>query len=168
MIHKTTRPERTLIKKYIGKTIAISFLIVTFIISALAQDDDAIGAKVLDANNRTVGKAELITDNGEVKTNFGYYIKMWTDGGTMRIIRPQSGSRASGISCSVREYKVDVTNPRDSSKWDETGSGTATLQMAATVDVQKITATIIINKRYKGDSEFSVKESPQKFTVVLE
>lgn len=79
-----------------------------FAVPSHAQDDDTVPAKVMDSANRAVGKAELVLDTGDVKTNFGYNIKMWLEGNSkLRIVRPQSGSRSTGISCSFREYKVD-------------------------------------------------------------
>lgn len=65
--------------------------------SAFAQDDDeAVPARVLDASNRPIGKAELIPDIA-TQVNFTYRIKMWLSDGRLRVIRLQSGSRSSGI-----------------------------------------------------------------------
>src|SRR2546425_895167 len=124
----------------LGETAIAAFLVSVIAVYAFAQaDDDIVPGKVFDSGNRQIGRAELILDTGDVKTNFGYNIKLWLDGGLrLAIIRPQSGSRSSTINCSFREYKVDPKNPKDSSRWNETGSGTATLRMPATGDVQKI------------------------------
>ncbi len=154
----------------IRKITLAALLLATFMLPAFGQDDDeAIPGKVMDAGNKQVGKADLILDTGDVKTNFGYNIKLWLDGGSrLRLIRPQSGSRSSTITCSFREYKVDARNPKDSTKWDETGSGTATLQMPASGDVQKITATMTLTKKVVGDDEVPANDKPQKFTIVLD
>lgn len=154
----------------IRKITIAALLLAAFVLPAVGQDDDeAIPGKVMDAANKQVGKADLILDTGDVKTNFGYNIKLWTDGGSrLRMIRPQSGSRSSTITCSFREYKVDPKNPKDSSKWDETGSGTATLQMPASGDVQKISVSLTLTKKVVGDDEVAVSEKPQKFVVVLD
>jgi hypothetical protein len=167
---KTTRSSFFATKDVFSKITIIAFLLAAFMIPAFAQDDDeAIPGKVMDASNRQAGKAELILDTGDVKTNFGYNIKLWLDGGSrLRLIRPQSGSRSSTITCSFREYKVDPKNPKDSTKWDETGSGTATLQMPASGDVQKITVSIALTKKVVGDDEVSANEKPQKFVIVLD
>lgn len=147
-----------------------ALLLAVFVVPAFSQDDDdTIAARVLDGDNRQVGKAELILDTGDVKTNFGYYIKMWLDGGSrLRIIKPQSGSRSSTINCTFREYKVDPKNPKDDSRWDETGSGTASLQMPPTGDVQKITGSMVMTKKVAGDDEVAVNEKPQKFLIVID
>jgi hypothetical protein len=147
----------------------MAFLLAVGVTAAFSQDDDTIGAKVLDAGNRPAGKAELILDTGDVKTNFGYTIKMWLDGGSrLRIVRPQSGSRSSTIECSFREYKVDPKDPKNSSSWDETGSGTASLKMPASGDVQKIDASMTLTKKAVGDDEVAVNEKPQRFVIVLD
>lgn len=143
-------------------------LLVVGLNPALAQDDDeAVPARVLDAGNRPIGKAELIPDTA-TQVNFTYYIKMWLSDGRLRVIRLQSGSRSSGIQASFREYKYDASRPKDSSRWDETGSGTASLQMPATGDVQKITLTMTRTKKVSGDDEVAVDEPAQKFDLVLE
>lgn len=143
-------------------------LLVVSLNPALAQDDDeAVPARVLDAGNRPIGKAELIPDTA-TQVNFTCYIKMWLSDGRLRVIRLQSGSRSSGIQASFREYKYDASRPKDSSRWDETGSGTASLQMPATGDVQKITLTMTRTKKVSGDDEVAVDEPAQKFDLVLE
>lgn len=147
-----------------------AFCLALFMVPAFAQDDeDTIPGKLLDAGNRQIGKAELELDTGDVKTNFGYWVKLWTDGNSrLRIIKPQSGSRSTPINCSFREYKVDPKNSKDSSKWDETGSGTATLQMPASGDVRKITVSLVLTKKVVGDDEVAVNEKPQKFVIVID
>ncbi len=136
--------------------------------SAFAQDDDeAVPARVLDASNRPIGKAELIPDIA-TQVNFTYRIKMWLSDGRLRVIRLQSGSRSSGIQASFREYKYDTSHPKDQSRWEETGSGTASLQMPASGDVQKITIPMTMTKKVSGDNEVAVDELPQKFVIVLE
>lgn len=135
---------------------------------AFSQDEDeAVPARVLDASNRSVGKAELITDIA-TQVNFTYSIKMWLSDGRLRVIRLQSGSRSSGIQASFREYKYDTSRPKDKSRWDETGSGTATLQMPASGDVQKITVSMTRTNKVSGDDEVAVDEAPQKFVLVLD
>ena len=107
-----------------------------FVVPAFSQDEVQATGKVLDAGNRQIGKAELIADTG-IQVNFTYRIKMWLDSGRLRIIRPNSGSRSSTINCSFRECKVDSKNPKDDQLWDETASGTASLQMPASGEVQR-------------------------------
>ncbi len=64
-----------------GKVSMAILLLAVFIVPAFSQDDDdVIAGKVLDAGNRQIGKAELILNTGDVKTNFGYDIKIWLDG----------------------------------------------------------------------------------------
>lgn len=147
-----------------------AFCLAMCIVPTFAQDDeDTIPGKLLDAGNRQIGKAELELDTGDVKTNFGYWVKLWTDGNLrLRTLKPQSGSRRSTINCSLREYKVDPKNAKDSRKWSETGSGTATLQMPAEGDVQKITVSLLLTKKVVGDDEVAVNEKPQKFVIVLD
>src|SRR5688572_863507 len=143
-------------KSLLRMTAMPAFVMSMMVISAFAQDDDTVSGKVLDAGNRTIGKADLVLDTGDVKTNFGYNVKLWLDSGSRLIfIRPQSGSRSSTIKCSFREYKVDAKNPKDDSRWVETGSGTATLQMSATGDVQRIAASVTLTTKVVGDNESS-------------
>lgn len=149
------------------KTAAILLLVVGTAPAFSQDDDEAVPARVLDASNRPVGKAELIPDTA-TQVNFTYSIKMWLSDGRLRVILLQSGSRSSGIQASFREYKYDPSRPKDSSRWDETGSGTASLQMPASGDVQKITVSMTRTKKVSGDNEVAVDEAPQKFVVVLE
>ena len=153
-----------------GKVSMAILLLAVFIVPAFSQDEDeTIAGKVMDNNNRQIGKAELILNTGDVKTNFGYDIKIWLDDGSrLRIIRPHSGSRSSTINCSFREYKIDLNNPKDDSHWDETGSGTASLQMPASGDVRKITASMTLTKKVVGDDEVEVSNKPQKFVIVID
>ena len=92
---------------------------------------------------------------------------MWLDGGRLRIIRLNSGSR-SNINCSFREYKVDSKNPKDHRLWDETASGTASLQMPASGEVRKITGSMVMTKKVVGDEDVAVNEKPQHFTIVID
>lgn len=148
--------------------IVVLLLLVMCPVPAISQDDDeAVPARVLDVSNRAVGKAELIQDVS-TQVNFTYSIKMWLSDGRLRIIRLQSGSRSSGIQASFREYKYDTNRPKDKSRWDETGSGAASLQMPATGDVQKITISMTRTKKVSGNDEVAVDEPPQKFVVILE
>lgn len=153
-----------------GKVSMAILLLAVFIVPAFSQDEDeTIAGKVMDNNNRQVGKAELILTTKDVKINFDYDIRMWLDGGSrLRIVRPYSGSRSSAINCSFREYKVDSNNPKDDSRWEETGSGTASLQMPASGDVQKITASMTLTKKLVGDDEVAVNDKPQKFVIVID
>ena len=153
-----------------GKVSMAILLLTMFVVPAFSQDDgDVIAGKVLDAGNRQIGKAELILNTGDVKTNFGYDIKLWLDDGSrLRIVRPNSGSRNSAINCSFREYKVDSNNPKDDSRWNETGSGTASLKMPASGDVKKITASMTLTKKVVGDNEIEVSDKPQKFVIVID
>lgn len=153
----------------LGKVAFATILLAAFAVPAFSQDDDTeFVGKVLDAGNSQIGRAEFIQDTGDVKTNFGYYIKIWLDGGRLRIIKPHSGSRSSSINCSFREYKVDSSNPKDSSRWDETGSGTALLQMPPTGEVQKINGSMTLTKKVVGDDEVVVNEKPQRFTIAID
>ena len=154
----------------LGKVAMAAFLLAAFVVPAYSQDNDdaEFGGKVLDAGNRQIGKADFIQDTGDVKTNFGYSIKMWLDDGRLRIIRPSSGSRSSTINCSFREYKVDSKNPKDDRLWDETGSGTASLQMPPTGEVRKITGSMVMTKKVVGDEDVAVNEKPQKFVIVID
>lgn len=147
---------------------AVILLLVVCTVPVFSQDDDeAIPARVLDASNRPIGKAELIPDTA-TQVNFTYSIKMWLSDGRLRILRLQSGSRSSGIQASFREYKYDTIRPKDKSQWDETGSGTASLQMPASGDVQKILVSMTRTKKVSGENEVGVDEPPQKFVIVLE
>jgi len=169
MNQKTSKFSCGKMRDLLGKVAMAAFLLAAFIVPAFSQDDDeAVVGKVLDAGNRQIGKAELITDNGNVKTNFGYYIKMWLDGGKLRLIRPNSGSRSSAINCSFSEFKYDSKNPKDDSRWDETGSGTASLQIPPTVDVRKISGSMVMTKKVVGDEDVAVNEKPQKFVIVID
>ena len=153
------------------RSFAVTAAILLLVVVAhpvFAQDDDeAVPARILDAGNRPIGKAELIPDVS-TQVNFTYSIKMWLNDGRLRIIRLQSGSRSSGIQASFREYKYDASHPKDKSRWEETGSGTASLQLPATGDVQKISVSMMKTKKVSGDDEVAVAEPPQKFVVVLE
>lgn len=149
-----------------AKTVALLLLVVCTS-PTFSQDDEAVPARVLDASNRPIGKAELIPDIA-TQVNFTYSIRMWLSDGRLRIVRLQSGSRSSGIQASFREYKYDSSRPKDSSRWEETGSGTASLQMPATGDVQRITVSMTRTKKVSGDDEVVVDEPAQKFVVVLE
>ena len=153
-----------------GKVSLAILLPALFVVPAFSQnDDDVIAGKVLDTGNRQIGKAELILTTKDVKINFDYDIRVWLDGSfLLRIIKPYSGSRSSTINCSFSEYKVDSNNPKDDSRWEETGSGTASLQMPASGDVQKITASMTLTKKVVGGDEVAVSAKPQKFVIVLD
>ena len=171
MQQKYDRLKLTDITGLLRKMGITAFFLAAFIVPTLAQDDDVeLVGKVVDAGNRQIGKAELIQSSGvEVRIMFGYNIKLWLDGGSkLRIVRPLSGSRSTTITCSFREYKVDPKNPKDSSKWNETGSGTATLQMTASGEVQKITTTMTLTHRVVGEDEVAVTEKPQKVTIIFD
>jgi hypothetical protein len=145
------------------------FLLIVFVLPVLSQDDeDGIPAKVVEGK-RQVGKAELVTNSGDVKINFGYDINLWLDGGSrLLIINPQSGTRGTGIKCIFREYKVDPRSPKDSSRWEETGSGMATLQMSASGEVRKIQVAVTLTKKVVGDDEVAVNEKPRMLEIVLD
>jgi len=170
MNQKTSYFRFSSIRDLLGKSAMTAFLLAVFIVPAFSQDDDeTIAGKVMDNNNRQVGKAELILNTGDVKTNFGYDIRIWLDDGSrLRIVRPHSGSRSSTINCSFREYKVDSNNPKDDSRWNETGSGTDSLKMPASGDVQKITALMTLTKKVVGEDEVAVSDKPQKFVIVID
>ncbi len=151
------------------KTVLVLIAAVAFAAPIYSQDDgDAVPGKVMDAANRPVGKAALILDTGQPPTNFGYrvYIYLGSDG--LMIIKPQSGSRSSSITCSMRDYKIDPAKPKDSSKWTETGSGTATLEMPPSGDVSKINVSVTQTKKVFGDDEVAVTEKAQKLVIVLD
>jgi hypothetical protein len=134
-----------------------------------SQDDDVeFVGRVLDASDPQIGKAEFIQHSGDVKIMFDYYIKMWLDGGRLRIIRPQSGSRSSTINCSFREYKVDPSNPKNTRLWRETGSGTATLQVPSGDEVRRINGSMVITERVSGDDSAPVNETPQRFVIFID
>jgi hypothetical protein len=153
-----------------GKVSMAILLLAVFIVPAFSQDEDeTIAGRVMDNNNRQVGKVELILTTKDVKINFDYDIKIWLDDGSrLRIVKPHSGSRSSTINCSFREYKVDSNNPKDDSRWDETGSGTASLQMPASGDVRKITTSMTLTKKLVGEDEVAVSDKPQKFVIVID
>lgn len=155
------------ISHLVSLLIKTAFILLLCTAQAFSQDDEVVPTRVLDASNRPIGKAELIPDIS-TQVNFTYAIKMWLSDGRLRVIRLQSGSRSSGIQASFREYKYDASRPKDKSRWEETGSGTASLQMPATGDVQRITVSMTRTKKVSGDDEVAVDEPPQKFIVVLE
>lgn len=139
------------------------------VVPAYSQDDDeAVPGKVVDASNKTVGRADLTLDIGQPPTNFGYWVYLYVGTDRLMVIKPQSGSRSSTIVCSFREYKIDVAKPKDRSKWIETGSGTATLQMPATGEVSKINVTVTLTKKVVGDNDVAVNEKAQKLVIVLD
>ena len=167
MNQKTNNLSFDKMRDLLGKVAMAAFLLAAFVIPAFSQDEVQATGKVLDAGNRQIGKAELIADTG-IQVNFTYRIKMWLDDGRLRIIRPSSGSRSGTINCSFREYKVDSSNPKDDSRWDETGSGTASLQMPPTGEVRKITGLMVMTKKVVGDEDVAVNEKPQKFVIVID
>lgn len=161
-----TKQTKTFIA-FCRKTAGILLLLV-FAVPAFSQDDnETVGGRVLDAYNRQIGKAEIIPDIA-IQVNFTYYIKVWLNDGRVRIIRPQSGSRSSTIKCSFREYEYDSSNPKDNSRWEETASGTASLQMPPTGEVRKITISMVMTEKVVGDDEVEVNAEPQKFVIVID
>lgn len=149
-----------------GKFSILAFLLLAFAASAFSQDDDIVTGKVIDAGSRRqIGKAEIITASND----FGFYIKMWLDGGKLRIIRPLSGSRSSTINCSFQEYKYDTKNPKDDSLWMETVSGNVSLQVQNSGDeVRKMSGSKVATKKVVGDNEVVVNEKPQRFEIIIE
>lgn len=160
--------------KYLARvTAAFSTLILAVVLASpmttLAQDDDVeFSGRVVDAANKKVGKADFISTSNEVKIMFGYYLKVWLDGGRLRIIRTDSGSRSTTINCTFREYSVDAAKPNDDTKWKETGSGTATLKMTPSGEVQRIDLTMTLTEKVVGDNSTPVNDKAQKFTIVIE
>lgn len=148
------------------KIIVFTFLFMAFAVSVFAQDDNLTG-KVVDAVSRQqIGKAEIITTSDD----FGFYVKMWLNGSKLRIIRPDSGSRATTLNCSFREYKVNPDNPKDSSGWDEIGSGTATLQtpVDSSGNVSKMPGSMVVTERIVNDKETKVTEKAQRFEIIID
>jgi hypothetical protein len=149
-----------------NKTIFLTFLFITFAVTTFAQDDNLTG-KVVDAVSRKeIGKVEIITTSSD----FGFYVKMWLNGGKLRIIRPSSGSRTTTLTCSFREYKVNPNNPKDESGWDEIGSGTATLQtpVDANGNVSKMLGSMTLTEKIVNDKEVKVTEKAQNFEIIIE
>lgn len=148
---------------------AVAFVSLLFMFPAFSQDDeDSVPAKVTDANNKAAGKASLVLDIGRPPTNFGYIVYLYLNGDRLLLIRPESGSRSSVINCTFREYKIDNAEPKNSSKWNETGSGTATLKMPASGDVQSITATVNRTRKVVGNDEVVVTEKVIKYVITLD
>lgn len=149
-----------------NKVYLIAFLFLALTINAFSQDDDTANGKVVDAVSRKeLGKAEIITASND----FGFYVKMWLNGGKLRIIRPNSGSRATTLNCSFREYKVDVADPKNENLWEETASGTATLQtpVDANGNVSKMTGSMVVTERIVSDKETKVSEKAQRFEIII-
>ena len=154
-------------KSFRIKLVIATICLNLFAMSVFAQDDGATVGKVVDAVSRQqLGKAEIITDSSD----FGFYVKMWLNGSKLRIIRPTSGSRSATLNCSFREYKVSASNPKDSGSWEETGSGTATLQtpVDANGEVRKMTGSMVVTERIVGDKETKVTEKAQRFEIIIE
>lgn len=153
------------LKQFFGKMAAL-LLLVVFVLPAFSQDDDTVVGRLLNADTRQpLGKAEILTASNE----FGLSLKLWLNGGKVRIIRPHSGSRSSTIHCSFREYKYDTSDPRNSQLWTETGAGTVALQIPASKDVvRSMTGTMVMTKKVVGEDEVAVQETPQKFVIVIE
>lgn len=149
-----------------NKIIFITFLIFISVINAFSQNDDATTGKVVNANRQEIGKVEIITDSSD----FGFYVKMWLNGGKLRIIRPNSGSRSTTLNCSFREYKVDVNNPKNSNSWEEIGSGTATLQTPVDSDgtVRRMPGSMMLTEKIVNDKEVQVAENAQKFEIIID
>lgn len=149
------------------KSASAAILFVMCAMPVFSQDDDTTIGKVLDGVSRkSIGKAEIITASND----FGFYIKMWLDGSKLRIIRPNSGSRSSTLNCSFREYKVDAGNPSDENLWNETASGTATLQTPVNSDgeVRNMQGSMTVTERINGEREVKVTEKPQRFEIIIE
>ena len=154
-------------KSFRIKLIIATICLNLFAMSVFAQDDDATVGKVVDAVSRQqIGKAEIITTSD----NFGFYVKMWLNGSKLRIIRPNSGSRSTTLSCSFREYKVSTSNPKDSSSWEEIGSGTATLQtpVDSSGEVRKMPGSMVVTERIVGDKDVKVTEKAQRFEIIID
>ena len=149
-----------------NKVYLIAFLFVALTINAFSQDDDTTSGQVIDAVSRKeIGKAEIITASND----FGFYLKIWLSGGKLRIIRPISGSRATTLNCSFREYKVEANDPKNENQWQETASGTATLQtpVDANGNVSKMTGSMIVTERIVNDKETKVSEKAQRFEIII-
>jgi hypothetical protein len=155
-------------RNYRLKTNLVAILLVSlaFVTIALAQDDNLTGKVVDTVTRKELGKAEIVTTSD----NFGFYVKMWLSGGKLRIIRPDSGSRATTMNCSFREYKVNPNNPKDSSGWEETGAGTATLQTPIdnNGNVSKMPGSMIVKEKIVGEREVKVTEKAQKFEIIID
>lgn len=148
------------------KIILITVLLLAFATTTFAQDDNLAG-KIVDAVSRKeLGKAEIVTTSDD----FGFYVKMWLNGSKLRIIRPSSGSRATTLNCSFREYKVNPNNPKDDSTWEEIGAGTATLQtpVDSNGNVSKMTGSMTLTEKVVNDKEVKVTEKAQKFEIIIE
>jgi hypothetical protein len=147
------------------KIILVVLLSVTGVMRAFAQDDVTTGKVVDSVSGKQIGTAEIIIASND----FGFYVKMWLNGTKLRIIRPTSGSRSTSLNCSFREYKVNPDNPKDESGWEETGSGTATLQtpVDSSGDVRKMPGSMTFTERIVGDNEVKVTEKPQKFEIII-
>lgn len=133
---------------------------------SFAQDDNLTG-KVVDAVSRQqIGKAEIVTTSDD----FGFYVKMWLNGSKLRIIRPDSGSRATTLNCSFREYKVNPNNPKDQDSWEEIGSGTATLQtpVDSSGNVSKMPGSMVLTEKIVNDKETKVTEKAQRFEIIID
>lgn len=148
------------------RIIVIAILLVVFTATAFAQDDDITTAKVVNTNRQEIGKAEIITASND----FGFYVKMWLNGGKLRIIKPNSGSRNTMLNCSFREYKVNPNNPKDQDGWEEIGSGIATLQtpVDSNGNVSKMTGSMTLTEKVVNDKEIKVSENAQKFEIILD
>lgn len=149
-----------------NRIILLTILFLTFATTIFAQDDN-LTAKVIDSVSRKeIGKAEIVTTSDD----FGFYVKMWLTGAKLRIIRPNSGSRNTTMNCSFREYKVNAGNPKDSSSWEETGSGTATLQtpVGSSGNVEKMFGSMSLTEKIVNGKETKVAEKAQKFEIIIE
>lgn len=149
-----------------SKIILLTFLFMAFATFSFAQDDNLTG-KVVDAVSRQqIGKAEIVTTSDD----FGFYVKMWLNGSKLRIIRPDSGSRATTLNCSFREYKVNPNNPKDQDSWEEIGSGTATLQtpVDSSGNVSKMPGSMVLTEKIVNDKETKVTEKAQRFEIIID
>ncbi len=149
-----------------SKIIFLTFLFLTIATTIFAQDDNLTGKVVDGISRKEIGKAEIITTSD----NFGFYIKMWLTGSKLRIIRPNSGSRATTMNCSFREYKVSASDPKNQDSWEEIGSGTATLQtpVGSSGDVEKMLGSMTLTEKIVNDKEVKVTERAQKFEIIIE
>jgi hypothetical protein len=160
---------RSALVQVAGRTAAALVLLLTTIASpAFSQEaDEAVAGRVVDAANRPIGTAEMIPDVA-IQVNFTYSIRLWLNDGRVRVVRPQSGSRSTTIKCSFTEYTYDAGNPKDRSRWEETGSGTASLQMPPIGDVRRISVSLAMTKKIVGEEEQTVTAEPRTVVIVID
>ncbi|MGD9587270.1 MAG: hypothetical protein AB7Q37_08640 [Pyrinomonadaceae bacterium] len=155
--------------RYVNKLVSLMMIFTALSLTALGQDDDVeFSGRVVDGANKKVGKVDFIQTSNEVKMMFGYYLKVWLDGGRLRVIRTDSGTRSTTIICSFREYTVNAARPNDDTQWEETGSGTATLKMTPSGEVRRIDLTMTLTEKVIGDNSTPVNEPAQKFTIMID